>query len=98
MTEYTPNALAMVTECFSADAIETTARRRGCVKRAAQSTGTRLLALSPFGVWSDATTTRAQWAAKVTALVDPLAVSPAAMYPRMHNHACTNARMPFCRR
>lgn len=87
MTEYTPHALAMLTEFFSSDASETTARRSGFVKRASKITGKRFLALIPFGVWSDATTTLAQLAAKVTALVDHLAVSPEALYQRMHKSA-----------
>ena len=79
MTEYTPNALARLTEFFSSDAIETTARRTGFVKRASKITGTRFLAWSTFGVWSDARTTLAQVAAKVTAWGDHLAVSPEAI-------------------
>jgi len=77
----------MLTDCFAADDIEATARRTGFVKRASKITGKIFLALVTFGVWSDATTTRAQWAAKVTQLGEPLAVSPEALHQRMHKRA-----------
>lgn len=55
MPEYTPSALAMLTEFFSSDAIEITARQTGLVKRASKLTGKMFLALLTFGVWSAAT-------------------------------------------
>jgi hypothetical protein len=56
----------MLTDFFASDDIEATARRTGFVKRAAKITGKIFLALVTCGVWSDATTTLAQLAAKVT--------------------------------
>ena len=87
MSEYTPSALAMFTECFAADDIEHTARRTGFVKRASKMTGKIFLALVTFGVWSDATTTLAQLAAKVTQLGEQLEVSPEALHQRMNKRA-----------
>jgi len=87
MTEYTPSALATLTEFFSSEAIETTARRTGFVQRASKITGKIFLTLVTFGLWSDAQTTLAQLAAKVTALVDHLEVSPEAIYQRMNKRA-----------
>ena len=87
MAEYTPSALAMFTECFAADDIEHTARRTGFVKRASKITGKIFLALVTFGVWSDATTTLAQLAAKVTQWGEQLEVSPEALHQRMHQRA-----------
>ena len=87
MSEYTPSALAMFTEFFAADDIEHTARRTGFVKRASKITGKIFLALVTFGVWSDATTTLAQLAAKVTQLGEQLEVSPEALHQRMHKRA-----------
>ena len=66
MTACTRSAVSMFTDFFSSDDIEATARRTGFVKRASQITGKRFLALVTFGSWSDATTTLAPLAAKVT--------------------------------
>jgi len=87
MSEYTPSALAMLTEFFAADDIEHTARRTGFVKRASKMTGKIFLALVTFGVWSDATTTLAQLAAKVTQLGEQLEVSPEALHQSMNKRA-----------
>ena len=87
MTEYTPSALVMLTEFFSSDVIETTARQTGFVKRASKITGKIFLVLVTFGGWSEAKTTRAPLAAKVTAWVDHLEVSPEALYQRMNKSA-----------
>ena len=87
MPEYTPSALAMLTEFFTSDDIEHTARRTGFVKRASKITGKIFLALVTFGVWSDAKTTLAQLAAKVTHVVDHLEVSPEAIHQRMNKRA-----------
>ena len=90
MADYTPSALSMLTEFFSSDAIEETARRTGFVKRTSKITGKIFLALVTFGVWSEAKTTLAQLAAKVTQLGEHHEVSPEAIYQRMnkHAHAC----------
>jgi hypothetical protein len=50
-------------------------------------TGKIFLALVTFGVWSDATTTLAPWAAKVTPLGEQFEGSPEALHQRMHNRA-----------
>lgn len=49
MTACTRSALAMLTDFFSSDDIEATARRTGFVKRAAKITGKLFLALVTFG-------------------------------------------------
>ena len=77
----------MLTEFFAAEHIEAAARRTGFVPRASKITGKIFLALVTFGVWSDATTTFAQLAAKATQLDEPVAVSPEAIYQRMHKRA-----------
>jgi hypothetical protein len=77
----------MLTDFFSADDIEATARRTGFVKRASKLTGKLFLALVTFGAWSDATTTLAQLAAQVTHLDEQVEVSPEAIHQRMHQRA-----------
>jgi hypothetical protein len=77
----------MGTDFFSSDDIEATARRTGLVKRASKMTGTLFLALVTFGSWSDAQTTLAQLAAKVTQVVEQVEVSPEAMHQRMNTRA-----------
>src|SRR5262249_48283596 len=72
---------------FSSDDIEATARRTGFVKRASKLTGKLFLALVTFGAWSDATTTLAQLAAKVTHLDEQVEVSPEAIHQRMNQRA-----------
>jgi hypothetical protein len=74
----------MFTDFFASDDIEATARRTGFVKRASKLTGTLFLALVTFGSWSDAHTTLAPLAAKVTQVVEPVEVSPEAMHQRMN--------------
>src|SRR5438105_4504884 len=87
MTACTRSAIAMFPDFFSSDDIEATARRTGFVKRASQITGKLFLALVTFGSWSNAHTSLAQLAAKVTQLDDQLEVSPEAMYQRMNKSA-----------
>jgi hypothetical protein len=77
----------MLTDFFASDDIEYTARRTGFVKRASKITGKMFLALITFGVWSEAKTTLAQLAAKVTQLSDQLEVSPEALHQRMNKRA-----------
>ena len=60
MTDYTRSALATLTEFFTTESIEKTARRIGFVKRTSKITGKVFLALVTFGLWSDAKTTLAQ--------------------------------------
>ncbi len=87
MTACTRSAVAMLTDFFASDDIEHTARQTGFVKRASKITGKLFLALITFGVWSDATTTLAQLAAKVTQLDDQIEVSPEALHQRMNTRA-----------
>jgi Transposase DDE domain len=77
----------MLTEFFATEHIEASARRTGFVKRASKMTGKLFLALVSFGVWSDAHTSLAQLAAKVTQLDDQLERSPEAIYQRMNKGA-----------
>jgi hypothetical protein len=77
----------MLTEFFATEYIEASARRTGFVKRASKMTGKLFLALVTFGVWSDAHTSLAQLAAKVTQLDDQLEISPEAIYQRMNKGA-----------
>jgi len=77
----------MLTDFFASDAIEAAARRTGFVKRASKLTGKLFLALVTFGAWSDATTTLAQLAAKVTQLDQQVEVSPEAIHQRMNPRA-----------
>jgi hypothetical protein len=77
----------MLTEFFATEHIEAAARRTGFVKRTSKITGKIFLALVTFGGWSDAKTTFAQLAAKATQLDEPVAVSPEALYQRMHKRA-----------
>jgi Transposase DDE domain len=87
MTTCTRSALSMLTDFFSSDDIEATARRTGFVNRASKLTGKRFLALVTFGAWRDATTTLAQWAAKVTQWDEQVEVSPEAIHQRMNRRA-----------
>jgi DDE family transposase len=87
MTACTRSALALLTDFFSSDDIEATARRTGFVKRASKITGKLFLALVTFGSWSNAQTTLAQLAAKVTQVVEHVEVSPEAIHQRMNKRA-----------
>ena len=87
MTASPRSAVSMLTDFFASDDIEATARRTGFVKRASKITGKIFLALVTFGGWSDATTTLAQLAAKVTQLGEQLEVSPEALHQRMNKRA-----------
>src|SRR5712692_2683582 len=87
MAEQSSSVLAMLTEFFSAEQIEATARRTGFVRRTSKITGKLFLALVTFGGWSDATTTLAQLVAKATQFGGQVAVSPEALYQRMNKRA-----------
>ena len=87
MAEHALSSLAMLTEFFTAEHIEASARRTGFVQRAAKVTGKLFLALVTFGLWSDATATLAPLAAKVTQLDEQLEVSPEAIHQRMNKRA-----------
>ena len=84
MAEHPLSSLTMLTEFFAAEQIEAAARRTGFVKRASKITGKIFLAVVPFGAWSEAKTTFAQLAAKVTQVDEHVDVSPEAIYQRMH--------------
>ena len=87
MAEHQLSSLTMLTEFFATEQMEAAARRTGFVKRASKITGKIFLALVTFGAWSDAKTTFAQLAAKVTQLDEHIDVSPEAIYQRMHKRA-----------
>jgi len=87
MTDYTPSALAMLTDFFTTETIEQTARRTSFVKRTSKITGKIFLALMTFGLWSDGKTTLAQLATKVTQLGTHQEVSAEAIHQRMNQHA-----------
>jgi hypothetical protein len=87
MTTGTHSAVSMLTDFFASDAIEAAARRTGFVKRTSKLTGKLFLALVTFGAWSDATTTLAPLAAKVTQLDEQGEGSPEAIHQRMHQRA-----------
>src|SRR5713101_7287941 len=87
MTTCTRSAVSMLTDFFASDAIEAAARRTGFVKRTSKLTGKLFLALVTFGAWSDATTTLAQLAAKVTPLDEQVEGSPEAIHQRMNQRA-----------
>src|SRR6266478_9769362 len=87
MAAHLLSSLTMLTAFFAAEHIEAAARRTGFVKRASKITGKIFLALVTFGVWSNATTTLAQLAAKVTQLGEQLEVSPEALHQRMNKRA-----------
>jgi Transposase DDE domain len=72
-----------VTEFFSADQIEASARRTTFVQRASKITGKVFLALITLGRWSTAKTTVAQLAAKAAQLDEPVEITPEALQPRM---------------
>jgi Transposase DDE domain len=87
MTACTRSAVAMFTDFFASDDIEAAARRTGFVKRTSKITGKLFLALITFGVWSEAKTTLAQLAAKVTQVEGHVDVSPEALHQRMNKRA-----------
>jgi hypothetical protein len=87
MPACTYSVVSLLTDFFAADDIEATARRTGFVKRASKITGKLFLALVTFGTWSEAHTTLAQLAAKVTQLDKHVDVSPEAIHQRMNKKA-----------
>lgn len=87
MAEPLLSALTMLTEFFSTDHIEASARRTGFVQRASKITGKLFLALVTFGPWSTTRTSLAQLAAKAGHLSEPVEVSPEAIHQRMTTRA-----------
>ena len=72
-----------LTEFFSADQIEASARRTKFVQRASKITGKLFLALITLGRWSTARTTVSQLAAKAAQLDEPVNITPEALQQRM---------------
>lgn len=87
MPACTRSAVAILTDFFTSDDIEATARRTGFVQRASKMTGKLFLTLMTFGTWSEANTTLAQLAAKVPQLGQQVDISPEAIHQRMHKKA-----------
>jgi hypothetical protein len=87
MKDYSPNALSMLTEFFTSDTIEQTARRTGFVRRKSKITGKTFLALVTFGLWSNAKTTLSQLAAKMGQFGAHQVVSAEAIHQRMNKRA-----------
>jgi hypothetical protein len=87
MNDYSPNALSMLTEFFTSDTIDQTARRTGFVRRRSKMTGKVFLALVTFGLWSNAKTTLAQLAAKMRQFGAHQSVSAEAIHQRMNTRA-----------
>jgi hypothetical protein len=87
MAEVWLSTVEKLTEFFSSDQIEASARRTKFVQRASKITGKLFLALVTFGRWSTPKTTVAQLAAKAAQLDRPVAITPAALQQRMTDRA-----------
>ena len=87
MNDYSPSALSMLTEFFTSDTIDQTARRTRFVRRTSTITGKVFLALMTFGLWSNAKTTLSQLAAKMRRFGDHQGVAAEAMHQRMNKCA-----------
>jgi hypothetical protein len=87
MKDYSPNALSMLTEFFTSDIIDQTARRTGFVRRRSKITAKVFLASVTLGLWSNAKTTLSQLAAKMRQLGAHHAVSAEAIHQRMNPRA-----------
>jgi len=72
-----------VTEVFSTEQIEASARRTKLVQRASKITGKLFLALVTLGRWSNGQPSMAQLAAKAAQLAPPVTVTPEALQQRM---------------
>jgi hypothetical protein len=83
MAEPWLSTVAKLTEFFSADQIEASARRTKFVQRASKITGKLFLALVTFGRWSVPKTTVPQLAAKAAQLGVPVDITPEALQQRM---------------
>lgn len=83
MAEPWLSTVETLTEFFSTDQIEASARRTKFVQRASKITGKVFLALITFGRWSAAKTTVPQLAAKAAQLDDPVDITPEALQQRM---------------
>jgi hypothetical protein len=83
MAEPWLSTVEKLTEFFSADQIEASARRTKFVQRASKITGKVFLALVTFGRWSMPKTSLAQLAAKAAQLEHPVDITPEALQQRM---------------
>ena len=83
MAEPWLSTVEKLTEFFSADQIEASARRTKFVQRASKITGKLFLALVTLGRWSAPKTTVTQLAAKAAQLDVPVAITPEAVQQRM---------------
>jgi hypothetical protein len=73
----------VLSEFFSADQIEASARRTKFVQRTSKMTGKLFLALVTFGRWSAPPTTVPQLVVKAAQLDVPVEVTPEAVQQRM---------------
>jgi Transposase DDE domain len=87
MAEPWLSTVTKLTEFFSADQIEASARRTKFVQRASKITGKLFLALVTFGRWSAPTTTLAQLAAKAAQVEQPVEITPEALQQRRNERA-----------
>jgi len=87
MTESWHSTIAKLTEFFSTEQIEVSARRTKFVQRASKITGKLFLALVTFGRWSAPKTSLAQLAAKATQIEQPVDITPEALQQRMNERA-----------
>src|SRR5499433_2263139 len=83
MAEPWLSTVEKLTEFFSTDQIEASARRTKFVQRASKITGKLFLALVTFGCWSTAKTTVPQLSAKAAQLDEPVDITPEALQQRM---------------
>ena len=83
MAEPWLSTVEKLTEFFSTDQIEASARRTKFVQRASKITGKLFLALVTVGRWSTAKTTVPQLAAKAAQLEVPVTITPEAVQQRM---------------
>src|SRR5262245_36289873 len=96
MSADTRSAVVMLTDFFATDAIEATARRTGFVHRTSKLTGKLFRPLMTFGAWSEAKTTLAQLAAKVSQLSPPVDISPEAIHQRLNKKAMAFLQDMIC--
>lgn len=83
MAEPWLSTVEKLTEFFSDDQIEASARRTKFVQRTSKITGKLFLALITFGRWSVPKTTVPQLAAKAAQLDVPVAITPEALQQRL---------------
>jgi hypothetical protein len=83
MAEPWLSTVEKLTDFFSSDQIEASARRTKFVQRASKITGKLFLALLTFGRWSAPKTTVPQLAAKAAQLDVPVDITPEALQQRM---------------